>query len=175
MITVPEIHEIEKIVQVPVKTQEIITVDRIVPKIVTLNKSFAQIVDKLHEFPRLAQEMKQIENRIESIVPERHSSTDIRQAEVLIEKAVVQEKMKEVDKLVHVVNESLKIAERVIEKPSEPIIVTQQKIIEVPVIMEKIAERIVIMPQVVEVLKYIHEITDTDNLGVALTGDVGIE
>lgn len=60
------------------------------PKIVTLNKSFAQIVDKLHEFPRLAQEMKQIENRIESIVPERHSSTDVRQAEVLIEKAVVQ-------------------------------------------------------------------------------------
>lgn len=37
------------------KTQEIITVDRIVPKIVTLNKAFAQIVDKLHEFPRLAQ------------------------------------------------------------------------------------------------------------------------
>ncbi len=31
------------------------------------------------------------------------------------------------------------------------------------------------MPQVVEVLKYIHEMTDTESLGVALTGDVGIE
>lgn len=31
------------------------------------------------------------------------------------------------------------------------------------------------MPQVVEVLKYIHEITDNDNLGVALTGDAGVQ
>ena len=119
--------------------------------------------------------MKQIENRIESIVPERHSTSDIRQAEVLIEKAVVQEKLVEVDKLVHIVNQSLKIAERIIERPSEPIIITEQRILEVPVIMQKIAERIIIMPQVVEVLKYIHEITDTESLGVALTGDVGIE
>lgn len=28
------------------------------------------------------------------------------------------------------------------------------------------------MPQIVEVLKYIHEITDSDNLGPALTGDI---
>ncbi len=32
--------------------------------------------------------------------------------------------------------------------------------------MEKIAERIVVMPQVVEVLKYVHEITEKDSLGI---------
>jgi hypothetical protein len=30
------------------------------------------------------------------------------------------------------------------------------------------------MPQVVEVLKYIHEITDNDNLGVAVSSDIGV-
>lgn len=45
------------------------TVDRIVPKIVTLNKAFAQIVDKIHEFPRLAEEMVKINAQVERIVP----------------------------------------------------------------------------------------------------------
>lgn len=70
----------DKIIQVPVKETELITIDRIVPKIVTLNKAFAQIVDKLHEFPRLAQEMKQVEKRLDNIVIERHGSTEIQQA-----------------------------------------------------------------------------------------------
>lgn len=115
------------------------TVDRIVPKIVTLNKAFAQIVDKLHEFPRLAQEMKNVNNRIDSIVPERHSNTEVRQAEFMVQKAVIEEKMIEVEKFVNVVNESLKVVDRIIEKPSEPIIITEQRILEVPVIVEKLA------------------------------------
>jgi len=32
--------------------------------------------------------------------------------------------------------------------------------------MEKICEKIVVMPQVVEVLKYVHEIIDNDAVGV---------
>lgn len=43
------------------------------------------------------------------------------------------------EKYVNVINESLKIAEMIIEKPTEPIIVTEQKILEVPVIVEKLA------------------------------------
>lgn len=43
-----------------------------------------------------------------------------------------------------------------------------------PVIVEKLAERIVIMPQIVEVLKYVHEISENENLGIALSGEVGI-
>lgn len=43
-----------------------------------------------------------------------------------------------------------------------------------PQILEKIVERIVVMPQVVEVLKYVHEIYEDDGLGVAITGDVQV-
>ena len=39
-----------------------------------------------------------------------------------------------------------------------PVILTQDKVMEVPFIVEKIVEKIVVMPQIVEVLKYIHEI-----------------
>lgn len=41
---------------------------------------------------------------------------------------------------------------------------TEEKIVQVPQILEKIVERIVVMPQVVEVLKYVHEIVESDSL-----------
>lgn len=37
--------------------------------------------------------------------------------------------------------------------------------------MEKIVEKIVVMPQIVEVLKYVHEVVEEETLGVA----VGVE
>ena len=43
---------------------------------------------------------------------------------------------------------------------------------EVPYILEKIVEKIVVMPQIVEVLKYVHEVVEIDTLGVAVTADV---
>lgn len=61
-----------------------VTVDRIVPQIVQLNKAFAQIVDKLHEFPRLAQEMRSVENQIQSIVPEQHSAQNAVPVDVIV-------------------------------------------------------------------------------------------
>lgn len=44
--------------------------------------------------------------------------------------------------------------------------------VEVPYILEKIVEKIVVMPQIVEVLKYVHEITEKEELGVAVGVDV---
>ena len=43
---------------------------------------------------------------------------------------------------------------------------------EVPYILEKIVEKIVIMPQIVEILKYVHEVTEQETLGVAVGVDV---
>lgn len=43
---------------------------------------------------------------------------------------------------------------------------------EVPYILEKIVEKIVVMPQIVEVLKYVHEVTEKEELGVAVGIDV---
>ena len=41
-----------------------------------------------------------------------------------------------------------------------------------PYILEKIVEKIVIMPQIVEVLKYVHEVIEEETLGVAIGVDV---
>jgi hypothetical protein len=38
--------------------------------------------------------------------------------------------------------------------------------------LEKIVEKIVVMPQIVEVLRYVHEVVESDNLGVAVGVDV---
>lgn len=43
---------------------------------------------------------------------------------------------------------------------------------EVPYILEKIVEKIVIMPQIVEILKYVHEVVEEETLGVAVGIDV---
>jgi hypothetical protein len=43
----------------------------------------------------------------------------------------------------------------------------------VPFIVEKIVEKIVVMPQIVEVLKYVHEIADEGVLGAAVSADIG--
>lgn len=44
--------------------------------------------------------------------------------------------------------------------------------VEVPHIIEKIVEKIVVMPQIVEVLKYVHEIVETEELGVSVGVDI---
>jgi hypothetical protein len=44
-----------------------------------------------------------------------------------------------------------------------PIFSTVEKFIEIPQVNEKIVERIVIMPQVVEVLKYVHELAESNS------------
>lgn len=41
-----------------------------------------------------------------------------------------------------------------------------------PYILEKIVEKIVIMPQIVEILKYVHEVVEEETLGVAVGVDV---
>jgi hypothetical protein len=35
--------------------------------------------------------------------------------------------------------------------------------------VEKLAERIIVMPQVVEVLKYVYDITEENNMGIAVS------
>lgn len=42
-----------------------------------------------------------------------------------------------------------------------------------PFILEKIVEKIVVMPQIVEVLKYVHEVCESEDIGVAVDVEVG--
>jgi hypothetical protein len=55
-----------------------------------------------------------------------------------------------------------------------PVFSTQEKIIEVPYLLEKIVEKIVIMPQVVEIVKYVNQIVEEASLGVAVGVDVNV-
>jgi hypothetical protein len=57
------------------------------------------------------------------------------------------------------ISKELQIVDR-LEQREIPMFSTIEKIIEVPQMQEKLVERIVIMPQVVEVLKYVHEIAE---------------
>lgn len=65
----------------------------------------------------------------------------------------------------------LQIVDRFEQTPVE-VLVQEEKLIEVPYILEKIVEKIVVMPQIVEVLKYVHEVTEKEELGVAVGVDV---
>lgn len=65
----------------------------------------------------------------------------------------------------------LQIVDRFEQTPVE-VLVQEEKLIEVPYILEKIVEKIVVMPQIVEVLKYVYEVTEKEELGVAVGVDV---
>ncbi len=66
----------------------------------------------------------------------------------------------------------MKCATEIIEKDREPVIITKDRILEVPFVLEKIVEKITVMPQVVEVLKYVHELIENDQINVLTDGDV---
>lgn len=64
------------------------------------------------------------------------------------------------------------------ENQRDPVIITQDRIIEVPYVLEKMVEKVVVMPQVVEVLKYVYELMGDDpekvNLGIDVNVDVNV-
>jgi hypothetical protein len=71
------------------------------------------------------------------------------------------------------VETQLQVVDR-FEQKEIPVYSSVEKLIEVPYILEKIVEKIVVMPQVVEVLKYVHEIAESETL-VAVSTDVAVQ
>lgn len=65
----------------------------------------------------------------------------------------------------------MQIVDRIVNIPVS-IIAHEERLVEVPYILEKIVEKIVVMPQIVEVLRYVHEVVESDSLGVAVGVDV---
>lgn len=65
----------------------------------------------------------------------------------------------------------MQIVDRIVNVPVS-IIAHEERLVEVPYILEKIVEKIVVMPQIVEVLRYVHEVVESDSLGVAVGVDV---
>jgi hypothetical protein len=68
----------------------------------------------------------------------------------------------------------LKTCTEIIERDRDPVIITKDRIMEVPYVIEKIVEKITIMPQIVEVLKYVHELAEEDNINILMDLDVEV-
>lgn len=91
-------------------------------------------------------------------------------------RVVVEHQQQEVVQQVAVVEER----NNYIEVPSKPIIVQEYREIyrdmTEPLLLEKVVERVTILPQIVEVLKHIHEINETNISGIGLgVADLGID
>jgi hypothetical protein len=78
-----------------------------------------------------------------------------------------------VETKVSFIEETLRTVTEIMERERDPVIITQDRIIEVPYVLEKIVEKVVVMPQIVEVLKYVHELIENDELNVGI--DVSVE
>lgn len=87
--------------------------------------------------------------------PQRHTK-DTEVVEMSVEKELYREVEKKVIDTVHRIDEVLKTATEIIERDRDPVIITKDKIIEVPYVLEKIVEKITMMPQIVEVLKHVY-------------------
>jgi hypothetical protein len=91
-----------------------------------------------------------------------------------VEKELYREVEKKVIDTVHRIDEVLRTATEIIERDRDPVIITKDKIIEVPYILEKIVEKITMMPQIVEVLKHVYELAEEDQLNMLVDLDVEV-
>lgn len=151
-------------------------VDRIVPQIINVNKYIERIVEKLVEVPHLLREIEVVKEMHERNVPgPQNTNTVMKTVDLAMEKEVIREKERVVTERVNSIEQVLQVVSDIMERDREPVIITHDRVIEVPHVLEKIVERMVIMPQVHEVLKYVHEVFENDNQAVGAGLDIGIE
>jgi hypothetical protein len=151
-------------------------VDRIVPKIINVNKYIERIVEKLVEVPHLMREIEVVKEMHErNIMGPMRTTTNLKTVNLEVEKELIREKEKIVETRVNFIEETLRTVTQIMERERDPVIITQDRIIEVPHVIEKIVEKVVMMPQIVEVLKYVHELVDSDELSTSLNIDVSVE
>jgi hypothetical protein len=169
-ITVPKIQEVERTKEIVVEVPKIVEVERILPQLVNVNRYIEKIVEKIVEVPIIVEQIKEIVRENDKIVEVKNEYETVREVERVVEKAVIMEKFKEVVRNINHIEKVLQIVDRYEQTPV-PIISHEERFVEVPYILEKIVEKIVVMPQIVEVLKYVHEVVEEETLGVA----VGVE
>lgn len=141
---------------------------------VKVHEVIKEYVDKIVEVRTREEIIKEVPVEVEKIVKVNSKDCDIKEVQVVKEKVVEVPKVVELVNTKNVVQNQLQVVDR-FEQTSVPVYTTVEKIVEVPQILEKIVERIVVMPQVVEVLKYVHEVCETESLGCAVTGNVQVQ
>jgi len=169
-VTVPKILEVERLQEKMVPVTQIQEVEKIIPHLINVNKYIQKVVERIVEVPIIMERVKEVVKENEKVVEVRNEYETVREVEKIVEKAVVLEKFKEAVRDIHHIEKVLQIVDRIVNIPVE-IIAHEERLVEVPYLLEKIVEKIVIMPQIVEVLKYVHEVSETETLGVAIDVD----
>jgi hypothetical protein len=83
----------------------------------------------------LVQQLREIEVEREKIIQVRTEETKIKQVDRNIEKEVIIEKLKQVTNNIHLIENTLQIVDRIIERNLDPVLLTEERIIEVPYII----------------------------------------
>jgi hypothetical protein len=83
----------------------------------------------------LVQQLREIEVEREKIIQVRTEDTKIKQVDRNIEKEVIIEKLKQVTNNIHLIENTLQIVDKIIERNLDPVLVTEERIIEVPYII----------------------------------------
>ena len=173
IVEVPRVVEVTRNVDKIIEVSKVVEVEVLIPHIVQVNKIVEQLIEKVVQIPVIQEVIKEVEIIKEKIVQVHTAETQIKEIEVVRDKIVQVPQVVEIAQTRNFVETNLQVVER-FEEREVPIYSTIEKFLEVPHVLEKIVERIVILPQVVEVLKYVHEINESDTL-VAVGVDVSVQ
>ena len=173
IIEVPKVVEVTKHIDKIIEVPKVVELEVIVPQLVRVNQIIEQLVEKIVQIPVINEVIKEVEVIKEKIVQVHTDNTQIKEVEVFRDKIVQVPQVVEINQTKNFIETTLQVVER-FEEREVPIYSTVEKFLEVPHVLEKIVERIVILPQVVEVIKYIHEINESDSL-VAVGVDVSVQ
>ena len=172
-IEVPKIVEIERLVEKLVEVPKVVELEVLVPQLIKVNQIIERLVEKIVPITTIREVIKEITTNSEKIVAVNNTNTQIKEVQVFRDKIIEVPKVVEISSTKNFVETQLQVVDRY-EQKEIPVYSSVEKLIEVPYILEKIVEKIVVMPQVVEILKYVHEIAETDTL-LAVGVDVSVQ
>ena len=170
---VPRVYEIKQLEEKIVEVPHIVELPIEIPIIVKVNNVIEQIVERPVEIPIIHETIKEVPTIEEKVIAVERRDTEVKEITLYKDKIVESQKYVERENVRNVIETKIQ-AVPTVEERVVPVYSTTEKIVEVPYLLEKIVEKIVIMPQVVEVLKYVHEIVEEETLGVAIGADINI-
>ena len=171
LVEIPKIVTVEVINEKIVEKIQVVELETILPQLIKVNEIVERIVEKIVPVHTIEQVFIEVPVIQEKIVQVATTRVDKQAVETVREIVTEVSKLVNTENVINRIETEIQIVDRV-EKRDVPVYTTVEKIVEVPQILEKIVERIVILPQVVEILKYVHEISESEDLGLAVGVDV---
>lgn len=161
---------------VPCKKEVIVPVEVPVPVIALKEVPKELIKEKVVAVRTFIESNREVPVQVEKIVQIDSIRPEIVETTRELLKVIVEHQQQEVVQQVAVVEER----NTYVEVPAKPIIVQEYREIyrdnTEPLLLEKVVERVTILPQIVEVLKHIHEITDDNIAGIGLgVAELGVD